>query len=574
VARVSLFATSAAVLAPTRRPATSTTAATTTAWDRIPSLRASRSGLLALLTIIGCVAVYVITGPPHDGDLAAQVARADVFGKVGFVPWFASWYAGLHTGGYSLITPELMWWLKPAGLGVVCLVLTEAFGYALLRAGGAKRAAAGATALTVFQLGDLLAGRVTFAAGAVVLLAALLAAERERPLLVIGLAMLASFTSPVDGLVAILLAGAYLWRPPVRWLSPTASPGVDAPTAAHRRREGVTLGLGAGAGLLAVITLFPDPGYEPFSLATMVPALLTSVAIAFLPVSGLVRRAALLSGALIIGCFFIHSPVGVNVTRVPLLMGAPAVIASLRGRLAVTLPVIGALLVWPAIQLHHDTADAKDPAAKASFYTPLTTELKREPAALNHRVEVVEPRTHWQVVYLEPTVTLARGWERQLDTSLNPALYSDRLNASSYRAFLDRNAVSLVAVPHGTPLDFGSYSENRLINAGLPYLRAIWSNPSWTLYAVSQPTAIATGAGASVDALTTTGVRLTTTGAGVVKLRMRYSPYLTVSGGSVLRQPSGDAELRLRRGGPHDVHAVWSFGGAARAITDHFALAG
>jgi hypothetical protein len=254
-------------------------------------------------------------------------------------------------------------------------------------------------------------------------------------------------------------------------------------------------------------------------------------------------------------------------------MGAPAVIASLRGRLAVTLPVIGALLVWPAIQLHHDTADAKDPAAKASFYTPLLTELKREPAALNHRVEVVEPRTHWQVVYLEPTVTLARGWERQLDTSLNPALYSNQLNASSYRAFLDRNAVALVAVPRGTPLDFGSNSENRLINGGLPYLRAIWSNQSWTLYAVSEPTPIATGAGVSVNAMTTTGMRLTTARAGTVRLRMRYSPYLTVTGGSVQPDRAGDAELRLRRGGAHDVHAVWSFGGAARALGDHFTRA-
>jgi hypothetical protein len=526
--------------------------------------------MLALLTIAGCVSLYLITGPPHDGDLAAQVARADVFGRVGFVPWFSSWYAGLYTGGYSLVTPELMWWLGPTGLGIVCLILTETLGYPLLRAGSAKRAAAGACALTVFQLGDLLAGRITFAAGAVVLLAALLAVEKKHPALAFGLALAASLTSPVDGLVALLAAAAYLLWPLTRRLDDEAEP--DAPPRDHRTRPSVGLGLGAGAGLLLIVTLFPDPGFEPFSFATMVPALLTSVAIAILPVAGLIRRAAALAAVLVVSCFAIHSPIGVNATRVPLLMGAPAVIASLRGRRMVTLPVIGALLVWPLIQLHHDVADAKDPAAKASFFTPLRSELQRLPVTRSHRVEVVEPRTHWQVVYLEPTVTLARGWERQLDASLNPELYSNNLTAASYRSFLDQNAVALVAEPHGTPLDFGSDSEDRLINAGLPYLQRIWSDPSWTLYAVADPAPIATGDGATVTALTTTGMDLTTPSAGSVRLQMRYSPYLTVTGGSVIRNSAGDATLQLGRGGAHDVHSVWSWHGAATAIGKHFTL--
>jgi hypothetical protein len=528
--------------------------------------------MLALLTIGGCVALYLITGPPHDGDLAAQVARADVFGRVGFVPWFSSWYAGLYTGGYSLVTPELMWWLGPTGLGVVCLILTEIFGYPLLRAGSAKRAAGGACALTVFQLGDLLAGRITFAAGAVVLLAALLAVEKKHPLLAFGLALVASLTSPVDGLVALLAAAAYLLWPLTRRLDDAAEAEDSAGPRDHRTRPSIGLGLGAGVGLLLIVTLFPDPGFEPFSFATMVPALLTSIAIAILPVAGLVRRAAALAAVLVVSCFAIHSPIGVNATRVPLLMGAPAVIASLRGRRMVTLPVIGALLVWPVIQLHHDVADAKDPAAKASFFAPLRQELQRLPATRNHRVEVVEPRTHWQVVYLEPAVTLARGWERQLDASLNPELYSDNLTAASYRGFLDQNAVALVAEPRGTRLDFGSDSEDRLINTGLPYLRPIWSDPNWTLYAVDRPAPIATGAGATVTALTTTGMDLTTPTAGNVALRMRYSPYLTVTGGSVVRDTAGNAMLRLWRGGAHDMHAVWSWHGAAAAVDNHFTL--
>jgi hypothetical protein len=517
-----------------------------------------------------CIAIYLLAGPPHDGDLAAQVARANLFGSSGLVPWFAGWYAGFHVGGYSLVTPELMWWLHPAGLGVVCIFATACLAYPLLRAGRALRPCAGAIALTAFQLADLLSGRVTFAAGAVAVMAALLAVERGRTTLAALLALFASLTSPVDGLVAGLVAATYLLGPVVaqqpglaRWFGSASD--AAAGTRSHRRHV-LAAGLGALAGLLVMIAMFPDPGFEPFSFAVMIPALLTSVAIALLPVGPVIRRGAVLSAALVLGCYLIHSPIGTNATRVPLLIGVPAVVASLRTRVAVLLPVLGALLIWPSLELHHDVSFASDPSSQRSYYSPLIAALQRDPATLDHRVEVVEPRSHWQVVYLEPTVTLARGWERQIDAALNPLFYNGNLNAVTYRHFLDRNAVSAVALPQGTPLDPASRSEAELVAAGLPYLHQVWSDADWRLYAVSRPTSISRSRAATVTAMTPTGLSFRTKAAATVRLRLRYSPYLTVADGSVSPGAKDEAVVRVQRGGVHDLHAAWSLRAIAGAV--------
>ena len=60
--------------------------------------RAKRSApyLLAVAFAIG----YLIA-PPHTADLAAQTARAELFRRSGFVPFWAGWYSGIPTASYS-----------------------------------------------------------------------------------------------------------------------------------------------------------------------------------------------------------------------------------------------------------------------------------------------------------------------------------------------------------------------------------------------------------------------------------------------------------------------------------------
>jgi hypothetical protein len=521
---------------------------------------------LAVATVAGCLAVFLLSGPPHVGDLAGQVARAQLFGRVGFVPWFAGWYAGIHPGGYSLVTPELMWWVGTTGVGAAALAGTEALGYFLLRCGGARRPAAGAAALTVFQLADLLSGRTTFAAGTVVLLAALLAVEKDRLIAAAALGVVVSATSPTAGLIGVLVGATYVTAP---WLSSYATQHDDRLAEQARPchlRSSVAMTCGTGIALLFMVRLFPDYGYEPFGASEMLSAALTSVVMVMLPVGRLVRRGAVFSLVLVLASFLIHSAIGSNAIRMALLLSVPAVIASLRGQRPVILFAAGALVLWPATQLHGDLSHSSDPASHQAFYASLLTDLRSDPAVRDQRVEVIEPRNHWQVTYLVPTVTLARGWQRQLDTRLNPALYSSKLTAGQYRAFLDRNAVALVAAPQHTRLDFGSYSEGQLVRRGLPYLHVIWSDQNWILYKVSDPMPVASGDGSVVTALTQTGLRLTTTGPGTVHLRLRYTPYLIVTGGSVHHDANGQVVLHVDRGGTHDLHAVWSVDGILHAL--------
>ncbi len=504
--------------------------------------------LLGLSAVL--VVAYLVAGPPHDGDFAAQTARADIFGRLGYVPWFAGWYSGVHLAGYSLTTPPLLWWWGPAGLGAVVLALTAPLGLTVLRAGGARHPVLGAGLLGVAQLADLLSGRVTFAAGTVVLLAATWGAERRRLVWAGAGGLLAAVTSPVDGLGALLVAGVFVL------------------TAPGRRRAGWALAAGAAVGLAAVILPFPDPGYQPFPRGTMLAGLLVCVIVGVLPVGRRVRCGAVLSAIVVLAAYLVHTPVGSNAARLPLLLAVPAVAASMRGPVLVVVPVLAVLLPFPVNQLRNDLVAAADPAAVGSFYAPLIARLARAPelGLAGHRLEVVEPRTHWQAVYLEPAVTLARGWERQVDVARNPLFYGGALTAATYRTFLRANAVSAVALPVGTPIDFSSVGEARLVRSGLPYLREIWSDPHWVLYAVSDPSPVATGDGVSAVRLTGTGMTLRTTGPGVVRVRLRYSTYLTVDGGCVARQPDGDAALHLSRGGEHALHAVWSWSGLVDAL--------
>lgn len=508
-------------------------------------MRSVRSGPGALWVPalgVACAAVYLLSGPPHVGDLAAQTARAALFARSGFVPWWAGWYAGFHVAGYSLLTPALMAWLGPAGLGAVVCVLTAVVASVLLRP--ARRPGLAAAALTLTGTADVLSGRITFAAGGLLALLAALAAERRRGWAAVLISLAATVTSPVDGLLLGVLAGVYVLADP------------------PRRRLGWGMGLAALAGIGLVTLPFPDPGYQPFTRTSMLVALAVAAVPALLPTGGRVRTGAVLTMVLVLAAYAVHTPVGSNATRMSLLVALPAVLGAARLRPAALALVAAGLAVYPLYGLVGDLVAAAEPAGQAAFYRPLAAELERLGVTRTHRVEVAGPRTHWQVVYLEPGVVLARGWERQIDESLNPLFYGRvPLTPASYRAFLDRTATAVVAVPVGTPLDFDDRGEVRLVRHGLPYLVRVWSDPHWRVYLVRRPAPLASGAGARVARLGDTGVVVTVRSAGVVRLRLRWTAYLTVRGGCLRPGGAGGTDLVVPGPGRYRVHAAWSLDG-------------
>ena len=90
---------------------------------------------------------------------------------------------------------------------------------------------------------------------------------------------------------------------------------------------------------------------------------------------------------------------------------------------------------------------AHDPSTKHGYYVPLLSALRRQAAMPIGRLEIPITHNHWEAAYVAPTVVIARGWERQLDRQVNGIFYRGRLNATSYRAWLDRLGVRWVAVP-------------------------------------------------------------------------------------------------------------------------------
>jgi hypothetical protein len=155
------------------------------------------------------------------------------------------------------------------------------------------------------------------------------------------------------------------------------------------------------------------------------------------------------------------------------------------------------------------------------------------------RVEVPLTRSHWETALLAPSVSLARGWEKQLDERYDAPLLARGLTASSYERWLRAQAVSYVALPD-TPLDHSSAQEGRLIRAGLPYLREVLVTPHWRIYAVRGATPLLSGPG-RLTRLGHDAFTLQADAPGRSLVRVHYSRYLTpVQGaGCVLEAPGG-----------------------------------
>src|SRR5262249_4818140 len=110
----------------------------------------------------------------------------------------------------------------------------------------------------------------------------------------------------------------------------------------------------------------------------------------------------------------------------------------------------------------------------ASYYAPVERFLAAHaPAPV--RIEVPLTRGHWEAALRAPTVSLARGWEKQLDTRFDRVLLAPGLTAAAYERWLYDQAVAYVALPDA-PLDPSSAQEGRLIGRGLPYLREVFAS--------------------------------------------------------------------------------------------------
>jgi hypothetical protein len=519
---------------------------------------------LALALATPLAAAYLIVGPP-SGDLATATYRGELFGRAGFLLWDDGWYGGHYLPGYSLLSPALGWLLGERVLLALSAVAAAAiFG---LLVDGIFTSAGSRVAAAAFALGisvELLSGRVAYDLGLAIGLLALLALRRRRTGAALALALLSSLASPVAGAFLALAGLAYALadiRPgDLHWGLRAASwrgagrRGVGWRAASRRgvgwRGVGVAVAALAPVAILAAV--FPEGGWEPFAPSVFWPGVGGVVAIALLlPRMGsalaprterTLRWGAWLYAAALVGSFALHTPVGSNAARLGELVAAPLVAGVLWERRRLTLALLApVLLYW---QLETPISDVSelvgDPSVSASYYAPLLRELRLRAGSTPVRVEVPQTGAHWESVYLpeQGPIVLARGWERQLDTRYAALFYGPRLTAAAYRAWLQENAVSYVALPD-VRLDFSGAAEGRLIARGLPYLREVWRGAHWRLFAVLQATPLVQRPALlrrlGPDSFTVAAPR-----AGSYAVRVRFTPYWALlSGDGCVREGAG-----------------------------------
>ncbi|HEX2086177.1 MAG TPA: hypothetical protein VHF89_10880 [Solirubrobacteraceae bacterium] len=488
--------------------------------------------LAAPLLAAACAALWLLAGP-RTPDLAAQVFRTGLFEDHGYTLFNTLWFGGHHTPGYSLTFPPLAALLGPRVVGAIAAVVSAALFARLAHDHFGERAWLGSLWFAAATAADLLIGRLTFALGVAFGLGALLALARRRTALAAALAVGTTASSPVAGLFLAM--------------------GGVAHGAATRRPAGLYLAGAAFAPALLLAVAFPEGGTQPFGLWSALCVVAAAVAVwRLLPAEErTLRAAALLYAASTVAAFAISSPMGSNATRLAAAFAGPLLACALLGRArplvlaAVALPLLVYQWWGPVREVRKGAAD---PSSKLAYYEPLLDFLEPR-AGIDSRVEVPFTRLHWESVHVARRFPLARGWEAQLDREHNTLFApGTRLDPRRYREWLREHAVRYVALPD-VALDPVGRNEGELIRERRPgYLRPVWSNEDWQVFAVAGATSVVEGA--RLRELEPDAFALDAPRAGALLVRVRWTPYWEVVEGAACVERAGDwTRLRVERPG-------------------------
>jgi hypothetical protein len=478
----------------------------------------------------------------RGSDTANHLFRADVFRRAGFTVWTTAWYGGLHTLAYSVLLPPLAAALGPAVVGAASTALAALCFDRLLRsyAGVAgARALAGSLLFAAGTVTNLAVGRLAFALGLALGLAALLAGRRRHWWIAAALSLSTALASPV--------AGSFL---ALAWLAAAMA------RSAHRRPGPAALAGVSIAPVLAVAVLFPEGGTFPFRWPALLMVLVTCALAMVLvpPAAREIRAGVLLYAIASIGAFVVPSPVGANITRLGMYVLAPLLVALADHRRALVV-ILPALVWWqwsPALDgmLHSED----DPSTHPAYFQPLLEYLSERTIPVG-RIEIPFTKRHFEAAYVAPAVPLVRGWDRQLDMKVNPLFYEATLDAGAYHRWLLDNGVAFVALPDAA-LDRSAEAEAAVLRTEPTFLRPVWSGAHWRLWEVVDSPGLVSGPARLVRQTADT-IELRATAAGEVVVRVRWTRYWSIDGPACVRPgPDGWVRLRVRRPGPLLLHPI------------------
>ena len=497
----------------------------------LSSIRRS-PGIMVAESFAVLFATAYLLAAPMGRDLSAQLAHAQLVEFAWPAVLDLRWYGGFDPLGYSVLSPPVMALLGVRLTTALAYVVSVVLFAALMKITAVTRPVAGAIAAAVCLTGNLVITRTTFALGLAVGLGALVALVSGRPRVTPVLSVLAALFSPVAGLFLGVAGGAL-------FLS-------------GRRRDGMTLGVSAVVPTVAVALAFGNDGYQTFAFKEALLAFLVCLSVAGLcwrrPV---VRWGALLSATLVAAAYLLPTPVGTTASRLPELFAAPIIVAVAAVPLAAVIAATAAVvLLLPPVSIT-EIQQRGDPALSAEFYAPLLEELAAR--RVDGPIEVVPTLRRGEVAFVAPVVPIARGWSRQLDTGRNRIFYDETLNPDTYRKWLDDNAISYVAISNGLS-EWASTEEATMVRDGLPYLHRVWSNRTWTLYAVTNPRPVIAAPG-QVAARNAVSITFSLPEPGVYVVRVYWSRYLSASDGCVRPAAGGWSTLVVGRPGTVKLHA-------------------
>lgn len=516
----------------------------------------------ALLTLVLASTVCLLGW--RGVDQAAQAYRVDQFRLHGLLLWDSGWYGGNLPLGYSVLFPPIGALLGiPVTSVLAAVIATWSFDQVVTRYFGSRPL--GTWYFAASTLLPVTIGQLPFLSGEAFGLLALVALQRGRRPWALLFGLLAGLCSPLAAAFLAMACIAWAFYSGARWIWLLAT---------------------AAASLLVILligVLFPGTGPFPFPWqGLVVTELLCLTALTpLVQTTPAVRLGALFYAAASLFSFLVPNPLGGNAPRLAASIGVPLLACFLtapgpalarlsparvvswvaRGRSldlgprwrAAALIIVVPFAVWqwaPSDSIV--TSPASDPETQSSFYQPVLHELTTlSPGPV--RIEVPPTLEHWEAAFVgvAPNVSLARGWERQLDIANNPIFYNTgALTAASYENWLATNGISYVALPNA-PLDYAGKAEAALLKSGtVTDLQAVWATPSWRLWRVTDSPGLVTGA-ATLTTLAPDRIDLIVSRTGPVTVRVRYTDFwkVTLGSGCVSSAPDGWTSVDARAPG-------------------------
>jgi hypothetical protein len=467
-------------------------------------------------TAAAAAAIAILALGWRGSDLPAQIFRADLVKRYGFVLWNMQWYGGHPTLDYSVITPVLGALMGPMVLcalsGLAAAILFDR----IVRYHFGSAWWIGSLWFAFGTATNLMVGRVTFALGITFGLATVLAIQHHLRGLALFGAIVTSLASPVAGLFLAIVATSW------------------ALSSRSRRIPGLAIAFAACLPIGIITLLFPDPGPFPYYGWGLVRDLSVCALFIFAmkgPYKPM-RWGAVVYAAVLITTFLVPTALGGNVSRLGQYVGAPLIACALWSqRRIVIVAMVLPMVLWQWVPAMSAVAwSGHDPSTTKAYYQPLVNYINNVPGVPG-RIEIPFTYRHWETAYVAPEVPLARGWERQLDIERNPLFYNEdpnALNALSYYGWLLDNAVEYVALPN-TALDSSAIAERQLLQSNLPYLHKVWSNPDWQLWRFDGYPGMIEGS-ATVLGMDADSFRLIVYKPGTVIVRVRPSSHWQVNG--------------------------------------------